>query len=123
VIRSNGTLVRDFIYVEDAVEAYLTLAEKLGERPELAGRAFNFSTETPLTVRAIVDKILQLMGSDLEPVVVNEANNEIAEQFLDASSARQELSWKALFGHDEGLRRTIAWYRDYFGSLPNPSGI
>jgi CDP-glucose 4,6-dehydratase len=117
VIRSDGTLVRDYIYVEDAVEAYLTLAEKLGERPELAGRAFNFSTETPIRVRAMVNKILRLMGSDLEPVVLNEANNEIAEQFLDASSARRELSWKAAFGHDDGLRRTIGWYRDHFGRL------
>jgi CDP-glucose 4,6-dehydratase len=68
-------------------------------------------------VRAMVNKILRLMGSDLEPVVLNEANNEIAEQFLDASSARRELSWKAAFGHDDGLRRTIGWYRDHFGRL------
>ncbi len=112
VIRSDGTLVRDYIYVLDAVEAYMTLVEKLAERPELAGRGFNFSTETPVSVRALVDLILQLMDSPLEPVVLNQASNEIPHQYLDATAARTELGWSARFGQIEGLKQTIAWYRE-----------
>ena len=113
VIRSDGMLVRDYIYVEDAVSAYLTLAEHLAENSALAGEAVNFSNETQLTVRALVDRILRLMGSDFEPVVLGEATNEIAHQHLDAGKARRLLGWHPVFGLDEGLKRTIAWYRGH----------
>ncbi len=112
VIRSDGTLVRDYIYVEDAVMAYLVLAEQLAKNPALAGEAFNFSNETQLTVRALVDHIVVLMGSGLTPVVLNEATHEIASQHLDAGKARRMLGWCPVFGLDEGLKRTIAWYRE-----------
>lgn len=114
VIRSDGTLVRDYIYVEDAVSAYMKLARALAERPELAGQAFNFSTETPQSVREVVGLILRLMDSDLEPVVLNQASNEIPQQYLNAAKARRELGWEAAFGLEEGMRRTIDWYRAHF---------
>ena len=112
VIRSDGTLVRDYIYVGDAVEAYMTLTERLAGNRALAGRAFNFSTEIPLSARALVDLIRARMGSDLEPVVLGEATHEIAEQYLDASRARAELGWAPRYGLEDGLDRTIAWYRE-----------
>lgn len=116
VIRSDGTLVRDYIYVEDAVGAYLTLGEQLACRKDLAGEAFNFSTGERQSARELVDRILGLMGSDLEPDVRNEASNEIPHQYLDASKAREVLGWRPSFGLDEGLRKTIAWYRDWLGA-------
>jgi len=118
VIRSDGSQVRDYIYVEDAVSAYLQLAEQLAADPTLAGEAFNFSTETPLAVRALVDRILELMGSKLVPVVLNEARNEILSQHLDASKARKLLGWRPLYGLDEGLRRTSSWYREHLKQSP-----
>jgi CDP-glucose 4,6-dehydratase len=118
VIRSDGTLIRDFIYVEDVVSAYLALAEGLAADPGLAGEAFNFSNENPLTARQIVDRLLKLMGSDLEPVVLNEATNEIPRQYLDSEKARRALGWRPAFGLDEGLRRTIAWYRKHLDRAP-----
>jgi len=118
VIRSDGTQVRDYIYVEDAVSAYLLLAEQLAAEPTLAGEAFNFSTETPLAVRALVDRILELMGSTLVPVVLNEARNEIRSQYLDDSKARKLLGWRPLYGLDEGLRRTSSWYREHLKPSP-----
>lgn len=113
ILRSDGKLVRDYIYVEDAVSAYLLLAEKLAGTPALFGEAFNFSTETRLTVRELFDRILTLMGSQLEPVVLNQATHEIPEQYLDAGKARTLLGWHSSFGLDEGLRRTVDWYRDH----------
>jgi CDP-glucose 4,6-dehydratase len=117
VIRSDGKPVRDYIYVEDAVSAYLVLTEKFGENPALAGEAFNFSNETRLSVRALVDRILTLMSSNLAPVVLNEATNEIPNQYLDAGKARTLLGWRPTFGLDEGLTRTIAWYRDHLDCM------
>ncbi len=115
VIRSDGKYLRDYLYVEDAVHAYLLLAEA-GERADsgLNGEAFNVSYEAPLSVTALVERILALMGrQDLKPMVLNEASNEIREQYLSAAKARTALRWKPLYALDEGLRRTIAWYRDF----------
>ena len=118
VIRSDGTPVRDYIYVEDAVSAYLVLAEQLAAQPSLTGEAFNFSNDTPLAVRQTVDRILALMGSDLTPVVLNEATSEIPRQYLDSAKARRVLGWRPAFDLDEGLKRTIAWYRDHLDHVP-----
>jgi CDP-glucose 4,6-dehydratase len=113
VIRSDGEYVRDYFYVEDGAAAYLLLAEQLHCRPELHGRAFNFSNEIEVTVNGMVRRILEAMGSTLEPDIRNEASNEIRRQSLCASLARTMLHWSPLFTLDEGLARTISWYREF----------
>ena len=115
VIRSDGKYVRDYFYVEDGAAAYMLLAEQLSNRPELRGEAFNFSNEVQLTVSEIVDRILLLMKSDLLVDVRNDVTNEILHQYLSAEKARQTLHWKPLFDLDQGLERTIDWYKDFFG--------
>jgi len=113
VIRSSGHYVRDYLYVEDAAAAHTFLAERLAESPDLRGEAFNFSNETPVTVLDFVRRIVRLMGSDLEPRVLDEVTYDVAEQYLSAAKARQILGWKPLFSLDDGLRRTIDWYREF----------
>ncbi len=113
VIRSDGTLIRDYFYVEDGADAYIQLAEALRARPELKGEGFNFSNELQLTVLDLTRRILERMGSRLEPVVRGEASNEILHQYLSAAKARRVLGWSARFSLDEGLDRTIRWYRDW----------
>lgn len=115
VIRSDGSYVRDYLYVEDGAAAYTTVAEALAADRSLAGRAFNFSLEEPLTVLQMVERILAVMGSDLRPEIRNEASNEIHAQYLDSTRARTELGWRPAVGLDEGLRRTVAWYREFLG--------
>jgi CDP-glucose 4,6-dehydratase len=112
VIRSDGRYVRDYFYVEDGAAAYMLLAEWLAANPEAKGEAFNFSNEQQVSVLDLVSRILALMGSDLEPEIRDEATNEIRAQYLSAAKARDVLGWKPLFDLDEGLRRTIEWYRD-----------
>ena len=113
VIRSDGSLKRDYFHVRDAAEAYLTLCEQM-EQVQCMGEAFNFSQEQPLTVIEIADKILALMDRrDLKPVVKNEAFGEIPHQYLSAEKARRILGWKPSSTLDEGLKETIAWYRAY----------
>jgi len=114
IIRSDGTYVRDYFYVEDGAASYLALAEALAGKPELRGESFNFSNESPMTVVEVVDRVLKLMGSDLKPEIRNEATNEIRAQYLSAEKARTRLDWAPLFTMEEGLTRTISWYRDFF---------
>jgi CDP-glucose 4,6-dehydratase len=113
VIRSDGTLIRDYFYVEDGAAAYMQLAQALHARPELRGEAFNFSNELQVDVLTLTKKILERMKSPLEPDVRAEARNEIQHQWLSAAKARRMLGWAPQFTLDEGLERTIAWYRDF----------
>lgn len=116
VVRSDGKFVRDYFYAEDGADANVILAERLAADKNLIGQAFNFSNESQVSVLELVDRILGLMKSDLTPDVRNEAANEIREQYLSAAKARDVLGWKPLFTLDEGLRRTIAWYREFLGA-------
>lgn len=112
VIRSDGKYVRDYFYVEDGAEAYMLLAERLMRDSKLRGGAFNFSNEAQITVLDLVNLILEKMDSKLKPEIQNQATNEIRHQFLSAERARRELNWKPMFTLDEGLEKTIAWYRE-----------
>lgn len=112
VIRSDGSFIRDYFYVEDAVAAYINLAEKVQEF-NLGGQAFNFSNEIQLTVLELVDKILKIMGSDLKPIILNEGSNEIKHQYLSAKKARDILGWNPKYTIDEGLSKTVEWYKDF----------
>jgi len=113
-IRSDGKYIRDYFYVEDGAAAYMLLAEQLAARPELKGQAFNFSNEIQITVREIVEKVMQLMESNHRPEILNEASNEILHQYLSAEKARRVLKWAPLFNLDQGLALTIDWYKKFF---------
>jgi CDP-glucose 4,6-dehydratase len=116
VIRSDGSYIRDYFYVEDGAAAYTLLLEQLAARPELHGEAFNFSNEVRISVLELVQKILAMTGSNLEPDVRNEASNEIKSQYLDATKARERLNWSPSFTLETGLLSTIEWYRRYFSA-------
>ena len=113
VIRSDGTLVRDYFHVMDGVSAYVLVAEKL-MAGHAGGEAYNFSNEIQISVRELVDLICRLAGAThLEPVVLGAAPNEIAHQYLSAEKARRELGWEPTRTLEQGLQETIDWYRAY----------
>ena len=117
VIRSDGTAERDYIYVEDAVEAYLAVAASL-DRPELSGRAWNAGWGRPVSVLDLVRTLIDVSGVDVEPDIQGEGTpaGEISRQFLDATAIREELGWEPRWELERGLRATWEWYREYVGS-------
>lgn len=121
VIRSDGHYVRDFLYVKDAVLAYLLLAEKMATDSSLAGEAFNFSLGVHITVLDLVHTVLKMMGrSQLRPIIQNVASGEIREQFMNADKARRVLGWLPAYTLEQGLEETIAWYAAFFGQESSP---
>lgn len=119
IIRSDGTYLRDYFYIEDAVDAYLTLAEQI---EKTKGEAFNFGNEKPISVRKIVEKIIQISGKkNLKPKILNIAKGEIKVQYLSCKKARKILGWEAKFSLDEALKITYPWYQRFFASLNAPS--
>ncbi len=121
VIRSDGRSTRDYLYVEDGARAYVLLAERLAADPALKGEVFNFSYEQRLTVLELVARLLDVMGSSLQPDVRNDAPNEIKDQYLDSSKARSMLGWTPAFTIDDSLRATVDWYAEYFRCLSRES--
>jgi CDP-glucose 4,6-dehydratase len=113
IIRSDGTFLRDYIYVEDVIHGFLRLAECMGS-DGVRGEGFNFSTESPLSVLDMVDAIRSRMGPDSpEPLIQSHATGEILHQYLSAAKARERLGWEPTFGLDAGLRETVDWYSAY----------
>jgi CDP-glucose 4,6-dehydratase len=114
ILRSDGTMTRDYMYVQDVVSGYLRLAERLDD-PAVQGQAFNFGLDDPKSVLEIVEATLQAAGRpDLEPVVLGTAKHEIQDQYLDASKAAQMLDWGPQYTLQEGLRETVAWEQAYY---------
>jgi CDP-glucose 4,6-dehydratase len=123
VIRSDGSPVRDFLYVEDAVGAYLAIADAL-DRDEVRGEAFNAGGERPYSVGEVVELIARLSDSGIEPDIRGSGNpdGEIDRQFVDATKIRELVGWSPAVSLEEGLRRTIEWYRKHpEARAPGPS--
>lgn len=114
IVRSDGTLTRDYLFVEDVVEAYKDLAVGVSSDPSLKGESFNFGPDRSSSVLEMVAQIGDLMdASDLTPDVQDTADAEITHQHLDSAKAETRLGWKTRYGLRDGLERTIRWYREY----------
>ena len=117
LIRSDGTPERDYMYIKDAVNAYITIAENL-HRKEVQGEAFNFGTSKPVSVKNLISKIAEAAGKpDLKPKILGQAKNEIDRQYLDSAKAKKVLGWETKYSLEQGLKETIEWYRNYFASV------
>jgi CDP-glucose 4,6-dehydratase len=122
IIRSDGTLERDYIHVSDAVLAYLTLADKIGSHEELSGEAFNFGAGRAYSVIELVETILRQGQSPLRPRVLGQNRGEINRQWLDSTKAQRLLGWAPAMTLDDGIRRTLDWYAAYLESSDGRNG-
>jgi CDP-glucose 4,6-dehydratase len=113
VVRSGGTPLRDYVYVEDAIDAFLRLAQ-VAEQPAVAGQAFNVGTGAPVSELKMTEQILDVMGiDDLHPEVQPASAGEIVHQSLAPDKLQRATGWVASRELVDGLARTVAWYRDY----------
>jgi CDP-glucose 4,6-dehydratase len=121
VLRSDGSPERDFLYVEDAARAYLAIADSLA-RGAGGGEAFNAGCGRPIAVREVVAKICELAGSEAEPEIQGQGKpaGEIDRQFLDSTKIREMTGWRPVVDLEEGLRRTIEWYRAHPEARAHP---
>jgi CDP-glucose 4,6-dehydratase len=118
VLRSDGSPVRDYIYISDVIDAYLVLAENM---EKAIGNAFNFGTKKPVSVLELVNMIIKISGKNLKPSIEGKGtpNGEIDRQFLDSSKAKRILGWEAKIPLEEGLKETYAWYEKNIEILKN----
>ncbi len=125
VVRSDGSPERDFLYVEDAVEAYLSISAALGSRDQpgpAAGEAFNAGAGHPYRVIDIVRLICGLVGGGAEPDIRGTGTppGEIDRQWVDYSKLRALTGWEPAVGLEDGLGRTVGWYREHLQTDPQP---
>lgn len=112
-IRSDGKYIRDYVYIDDIVDGYILLAEKI-QKLKLGGEAFNFSNENPISVLGLVKIIYSIFGKKPDFKVLNKAKYEIKKQYLSSGKARKVLNWKPRYSLEGGLKEAINWYKDYF---------
>lgn len=112
LLRSNGKFTREFFYVKDAANAYVTLAEDIWRASK--GGAFNFGTDKPIKIIDLVDKIKEIAGSNAEVKILDTAKAEIKDQYLSSNMARTVLRWSPKYSLEEGLKETFKWYKNYF---------
>ncbi len=113
-LRSDGTYIRDYVYVKDVARGYIRLAECVDD-DRVRGEAFNLGTGTPMTVFEMVSCIQKLMGLEkVMPLVRGRASGEIRKQYLSTEKARSVLGWVAHYELETGLKETIEWYRSFF---------
>lgn len=114
VLRSDGTSTRDYVHVDDVVNAYILMA-KNASSSSVTGQAFNFSREEPLSAMEIYREVCSAAGIQVDPIVRADAHHEITHQHLSSEKARKILGWKSVVTLNEGLSRTVPWYLDFLG--------
>jgi CDP-glucose 4,6-dehydratase len=119
-IRSDGSPERDFLYVDDAVSAYLAIEEVLGAGGPAAGEAYNAGGERPHSVAEVLEAIAELSETGLEPEYQGSGSpaGEIDRQYVDSTKLRELTGWKPVVELPDGLTRTLEWYRDHPEARP-----
>lgn len=119
VIRSDGTPERDFLYVDDAAQAYLAIADALDEDGAARGEAFNAGGGRSHAVREVVELICRIAGTDVEPDIRGKGTprGEIDRQYVDTTKLRETTGWAPRVGLEDGLRLTVEWYRAHPAAL------
>ncbi len=112
IIRSDGSPERDYMYVKDAVNGYMMLAENL-DKNEIRGEAFNMGTGKPVSALNVVNEVIKAMGKKVQPKILlkEKIKGEIDKQYLESSKALKMLGWKPKHTFEQGIKETIAWYR------------
>ena len=113
IVRSDGSYLRDYIYIKDAVRGYILLAENL-DNSDIWGEAFNFGSEKPIKVIDLVNLIIEISGkTQLTPKILGTAKGEIKAQYLASQKSKKMLGWRNEYSLIEGLKETYSWYKKF----------
>ncbi|HIJ71466.1 MAG TPA: NAD-dependent epimerase/dehydratase family protein [Planctomycetes bacterium] len=110
-IRSDGKMVREYIYVKDSVDGYISLAENIDKT---AGEAFNIASRHVMTVLEIVNAVSEVLGKKVVTKVLNQAKAEIPRQYLDGSKIENIIGWKPKCDFEKAVNETYRWYKRHF---------
>lgn len=125
VIKSDGTPTKAYIFVDDTVAGYLRLAE-LAHDPRVSGKAFNITAEEPVSVLDLVKALIKVSGKNLEPQITGTAETTRKEhEHLSTKKAKEILGWQARFSLEDGLAKTLDWYRanlDFYDRVVDAHG-
>lgn len=113
ILRTDGSFKRDWVYVQDVVEAYYLVGNELIKNPKNVSTAYNFAGLDYLSVKDVYTSICNVVnGEFVEPKYVIDSELEIPDQYLDSSKIKNEIGFEAKYSLDESLRETINWYKD-----------
>ena len=113
ILRTDGSFKRDWVYVQDVVEAYYLVGNELIKNPKNVSTAYNFAGLDYLSVKDVYTSICNVVnGEFVEPKYVIDSELEIPDQYLDSSKIKNEIGFEAKYALDESLRETINWYKD-----------
>lgn len=116
IVRSDGTFKRDYIYVRDAVRGYMMLAEQ-SDQSAVSGEAFNFGLDCPISVLEVINSIIALSDyPDLEPIILDEVEHEIQDQYLSSEKVGQVVGWEPQYTLETGLKETMDWYQTFLAN-------
>lgn len=109
----GGTVRRQYLYIEDAIDAYLLLGTLDNELIE-KNRIYNFGTDKLVSVKELIDKIITLSKKNVSiQYIESKRQGEISLQYMSSNKAKRILNWKSSITLNEGLKKTIAWHSDY----------
>ena len=118
ILRTNGTFKRDWVYVEDVVQAYIGVADALLDNKRKISEAYNFSSTEYLSVMDVYKKIVNNFSDNyVEPIIQENSEYEIKDQYLSSKKIKDELGIESIFDIDTSLTKTIKWYEEHLKRL------
>ena len=111
-IRSNGKLIREYIYVKDSIDGYIALAENINKTK---GEAFNLASKNIMNVTEIVHRICEVLGTTVKMEILDQADAEIPEQYLDGTKIKNTIGWEATTDFGQAVKETFGWYKRIIG--------
>jgi nucleoside-diphosphate-sugar epimerase len=113
-IYGDGEQTRDFTYVANVVDGVLRACEA----PGASGEVINVATAGRISLNVLFDEMRRLIGSDVKPVYAEFRAGDVRDSQADISKAARLLGYKPSISFEEGLRRTVEWYRTTARATP-----
>jgi len=114
LIRSDGKMIREYVYVNDVVEGCIKIVQNIDK---IKGEAFNFGSKNIFTVIELIKKIEEILNTKVNYKILNIAKNEIPKQYLDWTRAKTILNWQPKTSFEEGIKQSFNWYKEFFSKL------